>query len=289
MGSAYTIDHKERKVISLAGLARGCFIVAFAIITIYPLFWMLTVAVKTQQDFMSSPIGLPLNPTLKSLWGVITNPQMTTFAINSIVVSGIVVGFVLILSSLAGYALARLEFPGRDVILLCFLTAQWIPLVILIIPLFVTLKLFGLYGSLVGLILVYISSSLGIGIFIMRGFFRNLPQETLDSAFLDGCNDIQAFFYIAWPQTTQGLAVVAILSFLSAWNEYFMAVVLLSDSGSYTLPLGISFLFQGKYAIDWPSLTGALLIATLPPMLLYVFFSDVISRSIARSTGFGGR
>ena len=270
----------------LAAGLRLAFLVSFTLVTAYPLFWMFTVALKTQREFNASPVALPRNPTLAVFWGVLTQPLTFTFARNSLVVSTVSSVLILVLGSLAGYALARMEFRGKNVILLIFLTTQWIPLIILVIPLLVTVQLLHLYGSLVGLTLAYLSSNLGLATFILRGFFRRLPQEYIDAAQLDGATDLQTFYHIVLPQVTAGLGVVAILSFISVWNEYFMALILLNDQSKFTLPLGVS-MYQGQYGVDWPSLTAVLLIATLPTLLLYFVFTERFIAAASQAVGLG--
>src|SRR5689334_12446878 len=121
----------------LWGALRTVFLLSFTLVTAYPLFWMLTVALKTQREFNASPIDLPQHPTLDVFWVVLTQPLTFTFARNSLAVSVVCVILIVTLSSLAGYALARMEFRGKNFFLLIFLTTQWIPLIILVIPLLV--------------------------------------------------------------------------------------------------------------------------------------------------------
>ena len=267
---------------------RLVFLVLFSLVTIYPIFWLATVALKDNRQFVQDPLGLPLHPTLQSFKALLTDPAMLHYAFNSILVTGVTVLALLVCSSLAGYALARMEFPGKNVFFMIYLTSQWIPLVTLIIPLLVTIQIYKIYGTYESLILPYIASGLGLATFMTRGFFRSIPQELLDSARLDGCNELQAFYKVMLPQIQSGLAVVAIISFINTWNEYFIALTLISQQKMYTLPVAISTL-SSIFGTDWPRLGAALLLSTLPTLLLYIFFTDVFMNSASRSAGFGGR
>lgn len=270
------------------GYFRTIFLILFSLVTIYPIFWLATVALKDNRQFVQNPLGLPLHPTLESFRSLLTDPVMLHYGFNSILVTGVVVLGLLVFSSLAGYALARMEFPGQNAIFMIYLTSQWIPLVTLIIPLLVTVQLYKIYGTYASLILPYIASGLGLATFMMRGFFRSIPQELLDSARLDGCNELQAFYKVMLPQIQSGLAVVAIISFINTWNEYFIALTLVNRQEMYTLPVAISTL-SSIYGTDWPRLGAVLFLSTLPTLLLYVFFTDVFMNSASRSAGFGGR
>jgi raffinose/stachyose/melibiose transport system permease protein len=270
------------------GYLRTLFLITFSIVTIYPIFWLVTVALKDNRQFIQDPLGLPLHPTLESFRKLLSDPAMLHYGYNSILVTAVSVIGLIALSSLAGYALARMEFRGKSVFLMMFMTTQWIPLVTLIIPLLVTVQLYKIYGTYASLILPYIASGLGLATFMIRGFFRSIPQELLDSARLDGCNELQAFYQVMLPQIQSGLAVVAIISFINTWNEYFIALTLVNRETMYTLPVGISTL-SSMFGTDWPRLGAALLLSTLPTLLLYFFFSDVFVNSASRSVGFGGR
>ncbi len=270
------------------GYFRSIFLILFSLITIYPVFWLATLALKDNRQFVQNPLGLPLHPTLASFNALLTDPAMLRYGFNSILVTTVSVLALLVLGSLAGYALARMEFRGKNFIMMVYLTTQWIPLVTLIIPLLVTVQIYKIYGTYASLILPYIASGLGLATFMVRGFFRSIPQELLDSARLDGCNELQAFFKIMLPQIQSGLAVVAIISFINTWNEYFIALTLVNREVMYTLPVGISTL-SGLYGTDWPRLGAALFLSTLPTLLLYIFFADVFMNSASRSAGFGGR
>jgi raffinose/stachyose/melibiose transport system permease protein len=270
------------------GYLRFVFLILFALVTIYPIFWLATVALKDNRQFVQDPLGLPLHPTLASFKALLTDPAMLHYAFNSILVTGVAVIALLILSSLAGYAFGRMEFPGKNVYFMIYMISQWIPLVTLIIPLLVTIQIYKIYGTYESLILPYIASGLGLATFMIRGFFRSIPQELLDSARLDGCNELQAFYKVMLPQIQSGLAVVAIISFINIWNEYFIALTLISREQMYTLPVAISTL-SSIFGTDWPRLGAALFLSTLPTLLLYIFFTDVFMNSASRSAGFGGR
>jgi len=286
-----TAEIQSRSEISKDNLARWVqfsFLLLFSLITTYPLFWMFTVALKTNAEQVRNPLGLPRHPTLESFTQLLQDQSIIQYTFNSAFITLVSVVLVLILGSLAGYSLARMEFKGRGIILFLFLTVQWIPLVVLVIPLLVTVQYLGLYGTRISLIFAYVSANLGLAVFLMRGFFRSIPQELLDAAVLDGCDDFKAFLYVMLPQVRAGIAVVAIVSFISIWNEYFIALVLVADKAQYTLPLGISA-FHGMYGTDWPKLGAALLLATLPTLVTYIFFAENFIRSTSRSVGFGGR
>lgn len=281
-------SHRSPLSSLMSVMLRYSFLMGFVVITISPLLWMISVALKTSEEQTRNPIGFPSQPTLENFVEIVRDPSMIRYMGNSIIVTILSVVIVVILGSLAGYALARIDFKSRGIVLLLFLAAQWVPLVALVIPLLITMQYLGLYGTKISLILAYASANLGLATFLMRGFFRSIPQELLDASVLDGCNEFQSFRHVMLPLVKAGLSVVAIMAFISAWNEYFIALVLVNSAQNYTLPLGISTL-KGFYGTDWPNLTAALFLATLPTLIIYIVFSESFIESTSRSVGFGGR
>ena len=268
----------------LTTVARYVFLIAFSVVTIYPIYWLLSVALKTRQEYLAYPFALPTRLVWDNALAVLNTGLIRQFFVNSIIVTAVSVLTVVLVGSLAGYALARYQWRGRDTTLLLFLVSNMIPVTVLVIPLFVWLRWIHALHGFAPLIFAYISLTLGLTVFLARGFFRSISQDVLDAARLDGCSEFQAFFLIMLPLARSGLVVIAILNFITVWNEYFMALVLVQDNAHYTIPLGLT-VFRGKYDTDWPKLAAALLLATLPTMVLYFFFQEQIISGVGK--GFG--
>jgi raffinose/stachyose/melibiose transport system permease protein len=267
--------------LSIGTLARYAFLIGFSVVTIYPIWWLISVSLKTRQEYLAKPFSVPTRPVFQNALAILNTELIRRFFLNSALVTVISVVTVVIVGSLAGYALARYRWKGRETVLLLFLMSNMIPVTVLVIPLFVWLRWIHLLKGFAPLIMAYISLTLGLTVFLSRGFFRSISQDLLDAARLDGCNELQAFLYIMLPLARPGLVVIAILNFITVWNEYFMALVLVQDNAHYTIPLGLT-VFRGKYDTDWPKLAAALLLATIPTMILYFVFQEQIVKGVGQ-------
>jgi ABC-type glycerol-3-phosphate transport system permease component len=183
---------------------------------------------------------------------------------------------VFVTSALAGYALARIPFPGSRALFILFILSDAIPVFVVLIPLYILIQQIGLADSRWSLILTYASMKVGLSVFIMRGFFRSISTAMEDAAALDGCSLWQTIWHIMLPLIRPGALVVAILNFLSFWNEYFLAAVLLPNQDLFTLPAGLAAVFMGRYATNWPVLATGILISVIPSLAIFAVAQDKI-------------
>jgi ABC-type glycerol-3-phosphate transport system permease component len=240
-------------------------------ITLGPLLWVAGISFKTTREFSARPFALPEKLDFSSYVQVLTDGRMLHFIENSIVVTFWAILIVLVASVLAGYALARIPFRGSNFLFILFILSDAIPIFVVIIPLFFLLLKTGLSGTRWGLILPYSAMKIGLSVFIMRGFFRSVSSEMEDAARLDGAATLRMIWSIMLPMVRPGVLVVVILNFISFWNEYFLAAVLLPSQDLYTLPAGLAAIFVGKYSTNWPLLSAGLVISILPTLLLFSF------------------
>ncbi len=255
--------------------------------TIYPIFWLLTVALKSQQEYTADPFGLPPHPTLANFGDVIGDGTLQGFFVNSVTVTVASVAIVTIIATLAGYALARFRVMGGNVVLMAFLISQMVPTTLIAIPLYLELQHLGLLTGYTPLIISYVVLTLGLSIFLARGFFRSVPQDILDAAYLDGCGELRAFYSVMVPMALSGLLIIVLLNSIAIWNEYFIALIVVQDQGFFTLPLGLAG-FQGEFNTDWVKLAAGLLLSMLPTIVIYLKFQDQIVHAVGRSAGRGG-
>ncbi len=265
-------------------VARYSVLSAASIVTIYPIFWLITLAFRTRRDFVASPFGLPNALYIGNFIAVFQTELIRDFFINSILITGLTLVIVTMIGTLAGYTLSRYEFKGSKIIFLAFLMSRMIPVNVIVIPLYSSLSELGLLGerAYYGLIGALVSLTLGMTVFLSRGFFRGISQEILDAARLDGCTELKAFFYVMLPMARSGIVVLTILNFISLWNEYFLSLVIIPRQEMFTLPLGLTF-FRGRYGTNYPQLSAAILLATIPTVLLYFFFQERIIRGVGES------
>lgn len=261
----------------------AAFAVALVVATLGPVLWLLSVSLKTQEEFAASPFGPPTSLRLDSFSSILADPAFLRFAVNSLIVTVASVLVIVVLSTLAGYALARLDFHGHRLLFLVYLLGNAIPIFLILIPLFVLLVRTGLGGTLVSLILAYTAASMGISVLILRGFFRSLPAHLEDAARLDGCNTVRVIAHVMAPLIRPGVVVVAVFNAINIWNEYFLAAFLLPSQELFTLPPGLAASFANEYATNWPGMAAGILLSAVPLIALFVLAHKKIVEGFAFS------
>jgi len=253
-------------------LGRGvgyAILIVLTIISIFPLIWMIMTSFRQQFDVFGKSL-IPQTVTLDAYTFILNEFHFATFFGNSLVVSVMTVFTVVCLATLSGYAFAHLEFWGKEIIFMVLLGTLMIPPTVLLLPLFLQLRDFGLINSQTGLILAYIGGGLAFSVFLMRSFFRTLPTELIDAGRVDGASEFGIFWRIMLPLARPGIATVLIFQFMSTWNEFLYAVTLVHTPNMRTLQPTI-FTMVGRYSTNWPALTAALTLSILPILIVYIF------------------
>jgi raffinose/stachyose/melibiose transport system permease protein len=252
-------------------VVRHALVLSAVVLSLGPLFWILSVSLKTRREFSSDPFGLPVQANLDAYTQLLSDDRMVRFITNSVVVTGLSIAIVLVFSVLAGYALARIPFRGSNAILVLFILSDAIPLFVVIIPLYVFLARLGLSNGIWGLVFSYAAMKMGLAVFIIRGFFRTIPTDIEDAAAIDGAGTLRLVWSILLPLALPGVVVVALFTFVSLWNEYFLAAILLPSQDLFTLPAGLASVFMGRFSTNWPLLAAGLVISILPTVILFIF------------------
>lgn len=252
-----------------------------SIIALYPVLWVASVAFKTQEEYSLDPVGLPDSLDFTNFSEILGSAEIRGYILNSLIVVGAAVPIVTATAVIAGYALARLWGKRGVVILFVFLMSEFVPLTTVAIPLLLSVNEVGLDNGLLRLILVYSVLTMGFSVLISRAFFRSIPEELREAARLDGASEFKVFTRIMVPLARSAILMIAVISFIVFWNEYFLALVLLNNTGDHTLPLGLTAL-QGKYVTDWPKLAAALLVSSIPTFVLYATFQGKIAGQLSR-------
>jgi raffinose/stachyose/melibiose transport system permease protein len=255
-------------------------LIVLFVFAVAPLLLTWFTSFKTDQQQLANPYGLPLPPTLDNLREAWTVGRFSVYFKNSVVISIVDVIGMVIISSLAGYAFARLHFPGQKILLYVLLIGLTIPVAAIIIPLYLTMRdvrLLNTYGSV---IVADIALAAPIFVFIMRAFFKDLPGELEDAARVDGANELQIFWQIMLPLARPGLMTVALLEFLWSWNDLLLPLVFLVSDELRTLPVGMLF-FQGRFTIDYGLMSAGVLIISLPVTLLFLIFQRDFVQGLA--------
>lgn len=252
--------------------------ILLALIFISPIFWALAVSLQREGKPIASVVDWFTPPyTLENYPKIITNSSVPTWLINSLIIAVIVTALTVIFSAMAAYALAKLKFKGSNAFFLYFLIGILVPGEATIVPLFITVNNMHLINTYAGMILPSIAGSMNL--IIMVTFFRNLPDELLEAAKIDGAGEIRIFAQIALPLSKTIIATVCIFAFVGSWNNYLWPLLCAMSENLFTLPIGIPT-FAGTYSVDYVQPMTACMVASLPMIIIYVIFERQIVAGI---------
>lgn len=268
-------DEDNMKKASIAKIAIYIFLILLAFIYLAPLVWMLFVSVKDNAEIFSSPFALPQRIQWENYTFAWTAGFLGKATLNSAIVCIVTLVLSMIIGSMAAFAIARMRWKFAKLMMTYFMIGMMVPVHCVLIPLFKTFSAMGLYNSLLGLIIPYTTFSLPITIFIMTGFFENMPRELFEAACIDGCSIYKCFTTIALPLSKTGLFVTGLMSFVANWNELLLAMVFISDDTKKTLPVSLSK-FVGPYNTNYVQMFAAIIIAIIPTIIVYCCFSNQI-------------
>lgn len=239
-----------------------------AIVMLMPFAWMVLSSFKeTDEVFTYEMTWLPSRLTFSGYYRALTEQPFLRYGLNSVLVSLIITVAQLITSVLAGYAFARLEFPGRNLIFVLYLSAMMIPSQATIIPAYILIRKMGLIDSYAGLTLPFLAGPFGA--FMMRQFFLSMPESLEEAAIIDGCSRFQVLTKIVLPLSKPALASLALFTFMGAWNDFMWPLIIINRNTMRTLQVGLSLMRADLYP-DWPMMMAASVMATLPILIAFV-------------------
>lgn len=247
-------------------------LISYAILIFYPLLNMIISSFKTSREIFKTPYAMPekwLFSNYAEVWG---EGGFGRYFFNSIYVTGISIGIVLLLGSMAAFGICRYDYKLSTFIYLAFLAGIMLPLKAAIIPLFMLIRNLGLMNNPLALILIFTAMSMPSTVFILTGFMKTIPHDLEDSGRIDGANEWMVYRQIIMPLTAPSIALVTIYNAVPVWNDFFFPLVFIQSNKLKTLPLGMSVFF-GQYQISWHLLFASLSIAILPMLILYLFLS----------------
>jgi multiple sugar transport system permease protein len=255
-------------------------IAVYLFITVAPLVWVLSTSFKPNQEAISFPPKfLPDHPTLENYFFVLTDSKLVLSLINSLIVSVGSTALSVTVSALAGYAFARYDFKGKNLLMSTILALFMIPVVINIIPLYIMLANVGLLNSLVALVLTFQILIIPLNIFLLKNYFESLPKELEEAALIDGCSKLGALIRVTIPMSLPGFLIAAILSFRFSWNEFVLPVVIANKPDSMIFQVAL-YQFISLYRIDWGYLTAGINIAIIPVVVLMLIFQKKMIRGL---------
>ena len=266
----------------LAQLARVpllAFIALYTIVTGGPLLWVAAMSLRTTAEIFKSPYGLPSPAHWEKFADAWVKSNYATYFWNSTVTVVTAVILVTGVGAMAAHCLARYHFRGNRLVRFLILSGLVLPPQLLILALFQILLEINLYNTLTGLVLVYVATHVAVTVYILEGFFAQIPQDLFDAARIDGYSDVEIFWRVTVPIGMPAIFTTLMLNFIILWNEFLFAVVLLTDDNKRTLPLGIMH-FTGSHQLDVGMAATGLMIAIVPVIAIYAFFSETMIKGM---------
>jgi multiple sugar transport system permease protein len=259
---------------SMPAVAWWVVCLCLAVMFLYPLWVMLSMALKDPiEQGRIPPTFFPHAPGLANFTHLASVQGLNVFGnlLNSVAVTLASTVATVLVATLAGYALARARFWGSNIVFFLILATFMIPFQAIITPLFMVLKTLHLNNSLVGLTVVYVTFNLPFGLFIMRNSFAAVPGTLEEAAQVDGCGIFSALRHILLPIVAPGLVTTALLTFFASWNEFFAALILITDQSKFTLPVTLTLVTSGQFGtINWGALQAGVALTIVPCIVIYV-------------------
>ena len=255
-------------------------ILAYVIVALFPLFWLLKVSVTPNNLLYSEGVRMwPSRTTWEHYEFVIAHSAFPTFFKNSLIVAGSTAIVVTIVASLSGYALSRFTFRAKYWIVALMLITQMFPLVMLVAPIFKMLSPLGLTNSLTGLVIVYSAFNVPFATFLMQSFFDGIPKDLEEAAMIDGATQFVAFREIILPLTLPGIAATLGFVFTAAWSELLFALMLISGNDAATFPVGL-LTFVSKFSVDFGQMMAAGILALIPACLFFLLIQRYLVQGL---------
>jgi len=255
------------------------------IFAVVPMIWMLSTSLKGQfAALQQPPEWIPSHPTLQNYITLLSptgevGPVFLRYFLNSLIVSLTTTALGVLIAVPAAYAFSRFHFPGRDILFFTVLVRNMFPVVVFLIPLFILMRTLHLVNTHASLILTYLTFGLPLSIWLLKGFYDNIPEELERAARIDGASRFKAFWLIIMPLSSPGIIATAIYSFIGAWNEYVYALTFLNSESLLTLPVGLQHFFT-EFATNWPGLMAAAFIMSVPVVVMFMLLQRHFVRAL---------
>ena len=251
-------------------------VVAIVLFCLFPFYWLINTSLKTGPDLSTSAL-FPPNPTLDNFQSIFKDSNFTNALKNSAIVALTTTALALIVGSFCAYALARLRIRFKFAILAIVLTITTFPQITIAAPIFKLWRDIGLYNTIPGLVIPYLTFALPLAIYILTSFFREIPRDLEEAALVDGATNFQAFYKVVVPLAAPGLATAGILTFIAAWNEFLLAITLTSSPAARTVPAAIAF-FTGSTQFEQPlgTISAASVTISIPLIVMVLLFQKRI-------------
>ena len=257
-------------------IVRWILIIFFAVYTLFPLIWLVISSLKTNFEFLAqSPFSLPAKPQCSNYINALTVAGLGRMLLNSVFVGLLATLLNVVIASMSAYCISRFRFRGREKIFTLFTAGILVPLNALMVPYFVIINRLGLYNTYGGMILLYCAIGIPMSTFLIRGLMDSIPMEVEEAAYIDGCGFFGRFFHILLPLSRTGIVTAATFEFLTCWNEFVFANLIVSSEKLRTIQVGIRY-FTNQFSTDYVSMYAAIVISIIPSILGYILFQEQI-------------
>ncbi|WP_156299801.1 carbohydrate ABC transporter permease [Streptobacillus canis] len=269
----------EVKKTTPLGVISIIILIVFALFFLFPFYWILTGSFKLQDVAISiPPQWIPVSPTLANYKQLLVDNTARWF-FNSVFVSTMTTILVCITATLAGYALAKKDFPGVNIIFIVFVAAMALPKQVILIPLLKFITELGWIDTYQALILPAVGWPFGV--FLMKQFSHSVPNELLESAKIDGCGEFRTFLSIVLPIVKPGVGALAIFTFIASWNDYFSQLIFTNSEVMKTLPLGVaSMAQQAEFSLNYGLLMAGAALASMPMIIVFLMFQSYFTQGV---------
>lgn len=264
----------------------GVFMVLLLLFSLIPMLWMLSTSLKTQFGALAQPPEwVPSNPTLAQYTTLLSpnndvGPKFLRYFGNSLFISLTTTVLGVLVAIPAAYAFSRFRFPGRKFLFFAVLVRNMFPVVVFLIPLFILMRTLHLVNTYASLILTYLTFGLPLSIWLLKGFYDNIPPELERAARIDGATRFKAFWLVVMPLSSPGIIATAIFTFIGAWNEYVYALTFINSDNLLPLPVGLQHFFT-EYSTNWPGVMAAAFIMSVPVVAMFLILQRYFVRALA--------
>ena len=279
MAASSTITRRRRFAFSPGDALKQGVLLLASFIALVPTLYMILTALKSDEEYAIDKLGLPDMPVLENFRAVLIDSPFAAWMLNSFILVVGSVLFSIIVSCLAAYAIARMEFKGRDTLLAMSTSLMAVPPIVMIVPLFVLYTQLDLISTYQGAIIIYAGLITPFSVYLLTTFFRTVPKELFESARIDGAGDFLILWRIVLPLSLPALVTLVVVNSLYVWNDLLIAIIFLQEDAKRTLMAGIS-VFQGRYNNQVPLTMAGMVIASAPMFILYVAFQKHFIRGL---------
>lgn len=245
-------------------------LISLALIIMGPILTAVLGGLKTTGELFDQPFGLPAVARWENYTGILISETFWRQLVNSVLIVSGTVSLTVASSALLAFVFSRLVFPGREILFNFFTLGLLFPVTIAFLPVFIQVRQMGLIDNYFGIILPLVAFGIPGSTLILRGFFRAIPSELEDAAYIDGCGTLGFFWYVLLPLARPALGAVVVLQTIVSWNEYFLPLLVLTDDSKWPLTLGI-MQFQGQFGTDWGRVMAFVSLLIVPAVLFYIF------------------